>query len=611
MNALLQEIIFKQLNLIADNEGKPLALDMANIQISTPKDLKHGDITTNIALTQAKGLGLPPRKIAEQLANALKQHPSIAQVDIAGPGFINCFLNQDEKHQIITDILSNGRTFGLSKIGEGQSVHLEYVSANPTGPLHVGHGRGAAYGASLANILKAAGYSVHREYYVNDAGRQMNILALSVWFRYLECLETFGADFEFPSNAYQGEYIKVIAERLLTQHGDVYSRPQEAIFADIPKVDTSAGDEQQKEQNESRLDALIDRAQTLLADDYDTIFNAGLIEIQSDIKSDLEAFGVTYDTWFSERSLTESGKINMAIDLLTEQGLTYENNGSLWFKSTAFGDDKDRVMIRKSGASTYFASDIAYHLHKLQGNYSRLIDIWGADHHGYIARVNAAIEALSKGSNQANLKETPSSHSPLTVLLVQFAILYRKGQRVQMSTRSGSFVTLRELREEVGNDAARFFYVMRKSEQHMDFDLDLAKSQTKDNPVYYIQYAHARICQLRANALKQLEVEPETLLYQLEKSNLGLLESKQEEKLVKKLTQYPEILKRAANQYEPHQLAHYLRDLASDFHTFYNDKPILKADADLLEARLALSFATQIVIANGLSLLGVSAPESM
>jgi len=461
------------------------------------------------------------------------------------------------------------------------------VSANPTGPLHVGHGRGAAYGAVVADLLEAVGYDVHREYYVNDAGRQMDILGTSVWLRYLELC---GEALTFPSNGYRGDYVWDIAATLHREHGDDYRHPAGEVYEGVPPDAPDGGDK------EAHIDALIVSAKRLLGDNrYRYVFELGLNTILDDIRDDLGLFGVNYQEWYSERSLVESGAVNKAVDRLREAGHLYEKGGAWWFRSTDFGDEKDRVVVRENGQTTYFASDIAYHMDKLDRGFDRVIDVWGADHHGYVPRVRAALQAMGEDASR------------LDVLLVQFAVLYRGGEKVQMSTRSGEFVTLRELRKEVGRDAARFFYVMRKCEQHMDFDLDLAKSQSSDNPVYYVQYAHARIhAVLRQAAERLLDVSPSDGL-----ANLDRLVEDHELALLKELSRYPEVVESAALNEEPHQLTHYLRELANGFHTYYNAHQFLVDDVALRDARIKLILATREVLRNGLNLLGVSAPEQM
>ncbi|WP_417532909.1 arginine--tRNA ligase [Marinobacterium stanieri] len=571
-------------SLIADGT---LPADITpNIQVENTRDKAHGDFASNIALTLAKPARRNPRELAQQICDALPQSGSVDKTEIAGPGFINFFANQASTFAVVGEILEQGDSFGRAQPNSGPRMQVEFVSANPTGPLHVGHGRGAAYGATVSDLLEAAGVEVEREYYVNDAGRQMNILAVSVWLRYLELNDQ---ELTFPSNGYQGYYIRDIANDLIKDHGDRFNFPAAEVFFEIPADEPAGGDK------EIHIDALIERARQLLGDDYETVFDAGLTAILGDIREDLSEFGVDYQEWFSERSLTSSGDVSRALEQLEAKGYLYEEEGNLWFRSTDFGDDKDRVVKRANGQTTYFASDIAYHMNKFERGFDKVVNIWGADHHGYIARVKAAIQAMGYDPEK------------LEVRLVQFAILYRGSERVQMSTRSGSFVTLRELRNEVGNDACRFFYVTRKADQHMDFDLELAKSESKDNPVYYIQYAHARVC----SVLRKLDSEGMAWDQAAGLASLERLESETEKDLVKQLAKYPETLQHAALNFEPHMLANYLRDLAGDFHTWYNGHKLIIDDAELRNARLTLSVSVRQVLANGLKLLGVSAPEQM
>ncbi len=586
MKETLQQLILRALDqLTAENtfESTPEVLP----GIERTRDKTHGDFATNIAMVLSKQARSKPRDLAEKIVAALPANESILKVEIAGPGFINFFIADNARMSVITQIIGEGVAYGRSNIGVGKKVQVEFVSANPTGPLHVGHGRGAAYGATVADLLEAAGYEVHREYYVNDAGRQMDILGTSVWLRYLDlCGETI----TFPSNGYQGDYIWDIAATLHREYGDKFRHAANDLFEAIPADEPNGGDK------ELHIDALIERAKTLLGvTNYRVVFDAGLNTILNDIRQDLGEFGVTYENWYSERSLVESGAVDRAIERLQNAGHIYEENGALWFRSTDFGDEKDRVVVRDNGIKTYFASDIAYHMEKLERGFDRVIDVWGADHHGYVPRVKAALTALGDNPDQ------------LDVLLVQFAVLYRGGEKVQMSTRSGQFVTLRELRDEVGTDAARFFYVMRKCEQHMDFDLDLAKSQSSDNPVYYIQYAHARVC----SVMRQLQEQEKTFDLDNGLAHLALLTTSHEEAIVTSLSRYPEVVSNAATHHEPHAIAHYLRDLANDFHTYYNAHQFIVDDANLRDARLTLSSAVRQVISNGLTLLGVSAPEKM
>ena len=557
-----------------------------NVMIERTRDHSHGDFASNLAMTLAKPARAKPRDIAEKLVAALAADGHVEKVEIAGPGFINFFLGPAAYHAVIDEILDQGDTWGRSELGAGRRVQVEFVSANPTGPLHVGHGRGAAYGAAVADLLAAVGYEVHREYYVNDAGRQMDILATSVWLRYLEL---GGEEFNFPANGYRGDYVQDIAATLRREHGDAYHHASEEIFSDIP-ADAPGGDKEQ------HIDALIARSRELLGDNrYRFVFELGLNTILDDIRDDLGLFGITYEEWYSERSLVESGSVNKAVERLRHSGHVYEKDAALWFRSTDYGDEKDRVLVRDNGQTTYFASDIAYHMDKLERGFDRVIDIWGADHHGYVPRVKAALQALGDDPEK------------LDVLLVQFAVLYRSGEKVQMSTRSGEFVTLRQLRKEVGSDAARYFYVMRKCEQHMDFDLDLARSQSSDNPVYYVQYAHARVM----SVFRQLEEKG--LAWDREQGSQSLehLTESHEQELLINLSRYPEVLETAALGHEPHQLTNYLRDLANDFHTYYNAHTFIVDDPALRNARLNLISATRQVIGNALGLLGVSAPESM
>jgi len=558
-----------------------------DIQLERTRDRKHGDFASNLAMVLCKAARSKPRELAEKLVAALPDSGLVTRVEIAGPGFINFFLAPAAYHAVLRQILADGEQFGRSDIGAGKSVQVEFVSANPTGPLHVGHGRGAAYGATVADLLEAVGHKVHREYYVNDAGRQMDILAASVYLRYLDlCGETL----TFPSNGYKGDYVWDIAASLHRKHAEALRHSAEEVFRDVPTDEPQGGDK------EAHIDGVIVRVKTLLGEQrYREVFDLGLNSILDNIRRDLEEFGVYYDEWFSERSLTESGAVERAVERLKASGHVYEKDGALWFRSTDFGDEKDRVVVRENGQTTYFASDIAYHMNKLERGYDRVIDIWGADHHGYVPRVKAALTALGDDA------------SKLDVLLVQFAILYRGGKKMQMSTRSGEFVTLRELRNEVGNDAARFFYVMRKCEQHMDFDLDLAKSRSNENPIYYIQYAHARV----ASVFRQLPEKGFEWNAENGAQHLDRLTEPHEDELIVALSRYPEVVEAAALNHEPHQLAHFLRELANEFHTYYNAHQFLVDDADLRDARLNLIQATKQVIANGLGLLGVSAPDSM
>ncbi len=581
----IRSLVERALAALRD-EGE-LALDsLPEVPVEHSRGADHGDFASPVALTLARVAGRKPREIAECIVARLPESDSIASVSIAGPGFINFAVATQAFAAAVRRILVSGAKGMHATFGDGRRIQVEFVSANPTGPLHVGHGRGAAYGASLANILEAAGFGVQREYYVNDAGRQMHILALSVWLRYLERL---GVAIRFPSNGYRGEYVREIAAELERGVGGDFAAAAGTLMDGVPADEESGGD------REVHVDALIARARSLLGPQrYERVFALARDMGVDDIRSDLGEFGVVYDQWFSERSLVDAGDVARVVERLGERGHVYERDGALWFRSTAFGDEKDRVVVRENGEPTYFASDIAYAANKFDRGFERAIYVWGADHHGYIARVKAAVAALE--------------HDPgaVEILIVQFANLYRGGERVRMSTRSGEFVTLRELRDEVGADAARFFYVMRRCEQHLDFDLELAKSRSNDNPVYYVQYAHARIASvLRHCAERGMDtgVGPEAALDALvEDEPLALMRT---------LAKYPEVLEGSAQALEPHQVAAYLREVATRLHGFYNAHTFLVDDDAVRGARLSLAVATQSVLADGLALLGVSAPDSM
>lgn len=573
ITALLQEAIATLVN------GGLLPADLPAAELARPRQEGHGDFATNFPLLAAKRAGKPPRVIAGDIQNVLASSPWIERVEIAGPGFLNFFIADQALRAVVPEILTTGPQFGQQP-GRNERILLEFVSANPNGPLHVGHGRGAAYGDSLGRLLQCAGYDVWREYYVNDAGRQMDILALSVWLRYLE---DAGQEVTFPETGYRGAYVRDIAQALRKKVGDALLRPLADVLIDRADLEP-----------DTLTDERIARLKTQLGSQYQELHSFGLEAMLLDIKDDLKAFGVHYDRWYSERALLENGAVERALSRLRANGDLYEDQGAQWFRATRYGDEKDRVVVRDNGVTTYFASDIAYHLEKYERGFNGLIDIWGADHHGYVPRVAGALTALGLDPER------------LQVLLVQFAILYRGGVRAQMSTRSGDFVPLRELRDEVGCDAARFFYVLRKSEQHMDFDLDLAKSQSSDNPVYYVQYAHARIC----SVFRQLE-ERGIPLPDLMGSDLALLTAPEEVALIRGLNRYTEVIEEAAAAREPHQIAYFVRELAGSVHAYYNAQAFLSAEPDLRAARLSLIAATRHVLANGLRLLGVSAPETM
>ena len=556
----------------------PQAQDIP-VELERPKQNNHGDFACNAAMQLAKALKRNPREVAQSILASLPASEWVEKTEIAGPGFINVFLKPGAWQRIARDVLRTGNAYGRGTLGRGKKVQIEFVSANPTGPLHVGHGRGAAFGASLANVLTHAGHEVYREYYVNDAGRQMDILALSTWLRYLALCNEFAP---FPANAYQGGYVGAMADSIFALHSERYKRAAADILAGAPDAASDP---------EGHLDGLIANAKRLLGADYAYVHGHALEEQLGDGRNDLTEVGVIFDKWFSEKTLHESGLIDKAVEQLRKHGHLYEQDGALWFRSTAFGDEKDRVVRRDNGIYTYFAADIAYHLNKFERGFDRVIDVWGADHHGYIPRVKGALVAAGVDPER------------LTVTLVQFAVLYRNGQKASMSTRAGEYVTLRDLRAEVGNDAARFFYVQRKSDQHLDFDLDLAKSQSNDNPVYDIQYAHARVCSV-LNAWGGAESD-------LPEADCRCLTHPQELDLLRRISEFPETVANAARDLAPHLIAYYLKELAADLHGLYVACQFLVDDDELKRARLSLIAATRQVLRTGLGLLGVSAPEKM
>ena len=546
--------------------------------IERTRDPSHGDFASNIAMRLAKPARMSPRDIAAKIIERVTANEQLDKVEIAGPGFINFHLSASAYHGEVATILDQRVCYGRQEAREHPRILLEFVSANPTGPLHVGHGRLAAFGATLGNLLEAAGYPVEREYYVNDAGRKMDILGVSVYLRWLEAQ---GAEITFPEGGYRGDYIRDVVTSIQTDG----LAASDTLFDDLPDGD-----------KDEVIDTLIERAKDVNGDDnFDHVRRQALESIRADIEDDLEEFGVTFDRWFSEQSLTTEGHIDVALTALEKSGKVYEKDGARWFRATEFGDEKDRVVVRANGSKTYFASDIAYHFDKRERGFELLIDILGADHHGYVTRVGGGLSAMGYSARD------------LEVPLVQFVALFRGGKKVQMSTRSGEFETLRQLRAEVGNDAARFFYVSRGHDQHLDFDLDVAKSESSDNPVYYIQYAHARVASVfRQLGERSLVWDPAN-----GQDNLDILAEPQEKALMTTLSRYPEVIELAAANRAPQHLVHYLRDLANDFHTYYNAHAFIVDDEKLRDARLVVITATQIVLANGLEILGVSAPETM
>lgn len=567
---------------------KKLAIEQSFVvNVDPTKNSDHGDFASNVAMLLAKKLRCNPMDLARAIIAEISKNSIIQSIEVAKPGFINFYLTENAYHEVVRTIANTKDKFGFSDLGKGKVVMVEFVSANPTGPLHVGHGRGAAFGATVANLLETMGFKVHREYYVNDAGRQMHILAVSIWLRYLEIDRKLP---HFPENGYHGKYIVDIAHKIKQEHGEALHRPLDFLYQELPADASDGGDK------EFYIDAMIKRVRELLGEqDYQLILQIGINEILSDIKTDLEEFGITFDEWFLESHLIKNGDVQKGIKKLQDYGYVYAKDEAVWFKATDFGDEKDRVLTRANGQATYFASDVGYHLNKYERGFDKIIDVLGADHHGYAPRINAFLKALQLNTNK------------LEILLVQFAILYRDSQKVQMSTRSGEFVTLRQLREEVGRDAARFFYIMRKNDQHLDFDMDLAKSQSSNNPVYYIQYAHARIC----SVMRQLEEQQLAYNYHNAITKLSKLHAIHEKNILRLLMRYTIVLQEAALNHEPHLLAHYLRELACEFHAYYNAHQFLVADQDLRDARLCLIDATRQLLANGLTLLGVSSPEIM
>ncbi|MCF6288219.1 MAG: arginine--tRNA ligase [Proteobacteria bacterium] len=557
------------------------------ITFERTRSKEHGDFATNVALTLAKPLAKNPREIAQLFVDELIDSSHVEKVEVAGPGFLNFFLTPNCRRQIIKQVLKQGENFGSNNFGNDKSITLEFVSANPTGPLHVGHGRGAAYGASLANILVKCGYQVQTEYYVNDHGRQMDILATSVWLRYIELC---GIPVVFPDNGYQGSYIIDIARIVRKKYGDKFSHNSQEIYEGVPADEKSGGNK------ELHIDGLIANAKTLLdKKNYNKIFQIALKNILSGIKHDLEDFNVEYDNWFSEKQLHEGDTIDRALIKLKENKYLYKKDGALWFMATHFGDDLDRVVQRENGQKTYFASDIAYLLNKFERGFAGALYVFGADHHGYITRLKAAAKGMGLNSKD------------IEIVLTQFANLVKDGEKVQMGTRSGNFITLSQLVTDVGVDAARFFYVMRSHDQHMDFDIDLAKSQSNENPVYYIQYAHARICSI-FDKLKQQAMQHNN---EIGLASLMLLNTDQEQDLLRTISSFPEMLEVAARTRAPHLVANYLRELAQNFHSYYNAHQVGVEDENLRNARLCLCKATRIIIASGLKMLGASAPQTM
>lgn len=565
--------------------GELLAIP-AFVQIEPTKDRLHGDFATNIAMILAKPTQKQPHEIAERIIQMLPSSPCIDKVEIAGPGFINIFVSTQSLNEVVARILHEKENFARSKMGREKRVLVEFVSSIPTGPLHVGHGRLAVFGAVIANLLQEVGFLVFREYYINDVGRQMDVLAVSIWLRYMTIC---GEEVQFPPNAYHGAYVKTIAQAIYEQHGRAFCVPVQQVFEHMP-VELN-----HPQHDTIYLDTLIKRVKSQLGEHYPRIIQLGAENIMADIRQDLSEFGIHFDTWISQQALTQREAIHTLLNTLRAAGHVYERQNAIWLQSSQFGDEKDRVLIRANGEATGFAQDAAYHLDKFDRGYDIAINIFGADHYGYVTRMKAAMQAAGIDPER------------LIHILVQFVTLYRQGKKVPMSTRRGDFITLRQLRTEVGNDATRFFYAMRSSEQPVDFDVDLARAKSMTNPYYYVQYAYTRIVSVfNQLAQRQHHFDEEEGL-----QHLNLLTTREERQLLHTLARYPDIIVDAALHYSPHLLTNYLRELASDFHVYYNAQHFIIADAQLSQARLALIAATKQVLANGFRLLDITPLESM
>ena len=580
----MKDNIKKTLSEILEDLYSQVEPEIKNLKISIQdnKEKEHGDLATNIAMVLAKPLKKNPKEIAEEIKQNFVLDEKIIKIEVAGPGFLNFFLSQDSHGEILEQIQKENKDFGKSSSKQSK-VLIEYVSSNPTGPLHVGHGRGAVFGSVLSSLLEEAGFEVDQEYYVNDFGRQMNILATSVWIRYCQL---FSSEIKMMQQGYQGDYLLPVAKKLKDEKSDSLFKIDESLIEKLNSED----------QDDEFTDQLVESLRVILKEEFQYIREFALSEILHLIKADLEQCGVHHNAWFSESSLygndgSTDNKVNGSIEELKSRGFIYEEGGAIWFKSSSLGDDKDRVLKRGNGEYTYFASDVAYHLDKYDRGYDRVINVWGSDHHGYLPRVRAAMDACDRDINK------------LEVIFIQFANLVKAGKKVSMSTRSGDFITLNELMNEVTTEAARFFYINRKADQHLEFDLDLAKEQSKDNPLYYIQYAHARICSVLRKAENEFE--------DFDSVELALLGSEKEIEILKLLRQYPQLIERSAKAGEPHLLCYFLRDLSGVFHSYYNSEKFLIEDKELMTSRLFLLKGVKQVIANGLRVLGIKAPEEM
>jgi len=555
VSLLFKDLLTEAVTGFAKERGL-LPGDVPEVQLERPRHEGQGDWASNIAMLMAKRLGLRPRDVAAEIVSRIGTDPHLEKIEVAGPGFINFFVTNLWVRDVLEAAVKGRENYGRSEQGKGKKVQVEFVSANPTGPLHVGHGRGAAVGDMTASLLEYAGWQVEREYYINDAGLQMNLLGQSTQARYFEILGC-PEKAPFPENGYKGDYIYELAREVLERDGKVY--------LDVP-----------------------------LEESFPVFQEHAATTILEGIREDLSRFGVHFDVWFSEKSLYEKGLVESALSFLKERGHAYEKDGALWFRTTAFGDDKDRVLVRSNGVTTYFASDVAYHKDKFDRGFDLVIDVWGADHHGYVPRMKAAVEALGK------------DRDALQILLIQFVNLLRGGQQVSMSTRSGEFVTLKEVLDEVGVDAARFFFAMRRCDSHLDFDLELAKRASTDNPVFYVQYAHARIQSImREAASRKMEIpDPSSV-------DVDLLLEPEEKALAKRIARFPEEVEKAASELAAHRIAFYAYDLAADFHAFYNAHRVLGVEEPLSKARLCLVEATRVALTNALAILRVEAPERM
>jgi len=558
MKQEIKELIYKALKK-AYQKGDLPSLKFPKVELEEPKARMHGDFSTNVAMIMASSQKMAPKKIAESIINHMDDSGSIIlKVEIAGPGFINFYLRQSAWYPVLHKVYEQGKRYGSSNMGKGKKIQVEFVSSNPTGPLHVGHGRGAAVGDSVGNILSFCGYDVQKEYYINDSGRQINTLGRSVFYRYREL---FGEKIEFPATCYQGDYIRDIAIKIKDADGNKFL-----------------------DQNEEKdKEKAVSYCARLAAE-----------EILEGIRQDLDSFGVRFNKWFSEQSLYDSGMVDSIINDFKKKKIIYEKDGALWFKTSDFGDEKDRVVVKKNGEKTYFASDIAYHQEKYERGFDLVIDVWGADHHGYIPRMSASVQASGRDKNQFH------------VILVQLVNLLRGGEPVAMSTRAGEFVTLKDVISEVGSDAARFIFLTRHYDSPLDFDLELAKKKTSDNPVYYVQYVHARI-----SSIIRKSAEREISDIVTDGEGIAMLTQPEEVELMKALARYPETIENSAKLMEPHRITFFLMNLASLFHAYYNKHRVLTDDLVLSHGRLYLINAVQKVIRNGLTLLGVSAPERM